>query len=263
MSRDFRELTPEELAEWNSIKAKEVISEITEIEIRRSMYDEYPEGVRRYLSLFPNHCLDIMELRDGDRIEAIKNKLHSIIVNENSIERDILNFINQNDYYFVIGSLLNYFNFGHHEAHCFKEFPLGTTFKADYLLLGLNSDGWHFAFVELEAPHGQITTKNGDLGHVFRKGISQVDDWKIWLQKNFSNLKEYFSKHAKNGAAIHDNFCHFDPTRIHYIVVAGRRHHFSGKTYQISRNEKINRRLIIHYDNLIDTVDRLKGKSTY
>ena len=63
---------------------------------------------------------------------------------------------------------------GHHGAYLFPEFPLGTSYKADYLLIGNGSGGHEFIFIELENPKGNITLQNGELGNTFRKGILQV-----------------------------------------------------------------------------------------
>ena len=41
-------------------------------------------------------------------------------------------------------------NIGNHGAYLFPEFQLGSSYKADYLLLGKSSGGFEFIFVELE-----------------------------------------------------------------------------------------------------------------
>ena len=160
--------------------------------------------------------------------------------------------------------LKKYFNFGHHEAHVFREFPLGTSYRADYLIAGKNSDGWHFVYVELEAPNGSITLTNGELGATFRKGQIQTTDWQTWLDSNFHSLHEFFSKHTKQDEQLPIEFRNFDRTRISYVVIAGRRKDFQENTYRIQRQTIQNAQTyLIHYDNVIDAVRQLVDSRTY
>jgi hypothetical protein len=131
------------------------------------------------------------------------------------------------------------------------------------LLVGKNSDGWNFVLVELEAPLGQITLKEGELGTVFRKGIEQVKDWDVWLQAHFPSLKESFDKDRKVNESLPDEFFTLDKSRINFVVVAGSRSDFSEKTYRERRNMKSNSILILHYDNLIDTSKNIIDQNTY
>ncbi|MEL6441206.1 MAG: Shedu anti-phage system protein SduA domain-containing protein [Cyanobacteria bacterium J06621_8] len=160
--------------------------------------------------------------------------------------------------------LKEYFNFGHHGAYLFREFQLGNSYKVDYLLIGKNSGGWHFVFVELEAVQGRITKEDGSLGEVFRMGLEQVSDWNRWLEAKYSALRETFDKYKKLDSSLPDEFTQLDTTRIHYVVVAGRRKDFKERTYRIRReNQKRSSGLLLHYDNLIDTAENIIGKSTY
>ena len=59
----------------------------------------------------------------------------------------------------------------------------GSSYKADYLLVGKSSGGYEFVLIELENPYGQITLQDGNLGAEFRDGISQLDEWKRWLRR--------------------------------------------------------------------------------
>jgi hypothetical protein len=71
-------------------------------------------------------------------------------------------------------------------------------------------------------------------------------------------------KEQKKGEALPDEFHHLDKTRINYVVIAGRRSDFDEKTYRIRRkNQKDNSVLILHYDNVIDSAEKLIGEATY
>ena len=257
---DYRVLDSEQMLIRDDYKKREIIS-VTEsdVKITRSLFWEYPKFLRYYESLFPNNYLDIVELQNKDKLWDIFYKFNSFVMDSCTKEREILNFINSStEHIFIVGSIMKeLFNFGHHEAHIFSEFPLGTSYKADYLLLGRNSHGWHFVFVEFEALSGQITTRNGDFGLVLRKGESQIKDWEIWLEKNFSSLKEFFLRKIKPNESLPNEFCNFDRTRIHYVVVAGKRNDFNDRTYRLVREFRNKNIHFIHYDNLMDACDEL------
>jgi len=178
-------------------------------------------------------------------------------------EREILNFINNNKYYNIIGSIFQKYLFGHHEAFLFKEFELTSTYKADYLLIGRGSGGYSFVFIELENPYGQITNKNGEFGGTFRKGIKQVEDWDTWLEANYSSLRLIFDKYKNPRMDLTKEFNVLDKSRFNYVVIAGRRKDFNEKTYELKRKYlKRNNINIMHYDNLYDHfIDLTKHKN--
>lgn len=122
--------------------------------------------------------------------------------------------------------------------------------RVDYLIVGENNGGYEFIFVELEAPYGNITLKNGELGETFRKGISQLNDWDSWLEANFHMLKETFNKSIAKGKSLPTEFLELDKSRIHYVVVAGRYTDFNERTFRIKRRKKNQRILILNYDDL-------------
>lgn len=262
---DYRSLTASETNEWEALKLKEKEGFDSATSFKRNLFHEYPKAVRHHIHLFPNHYLDIMELKDTNTLKNNINEFKLLLDKSDLSEREILNFINSNKHFFLIGAILKeHFSFGHHEAHVFREFPLGTSYKVDYLILGKNSDGWHFVFVELEAPIGNITIKDGDLGSTFRKGLDQVQDWDHWLEENFQSLQEYFRKHKQPNIDLPKELYHLDTSRINYVVVAGRRKDFSDKTRRIKRTKKRNDQIyLLHYDNIIDASEELIESSTY
>lgn len=264
--RDYTKLTADEETIWKLQCEKEVVVKFGTSEFRQShsLFD-YPKAVRHFISFFPNNYLDIVELRDETGLKSKLDQFRRLIDSDDTSERGILNFNNQNHAYFIIGSILKkYFDFGHHDAFLFKEFQLGNSYRTDYLLVGRNSHGWHFVFIELEAPVGKITLKNGELGLAFRKGLEQVANWDIWLQAQYNSLKETFDKYRRADICLPDEFFTLDTSRIHYVVVAGRRTDFKANTYRIRRNEKMgNSKLILHYDNLVDAAENIIGENTY
>jgi hypothetical protein len=266
--RDFNFITDEEKLLWEKLKEQEKVSvngNASNI-IRKSLYRQYPVAVRHNLSLFPNNFIDSVELRNES--ESLINKLqefHLLLDNAKITERQILNFIKEKKAYFIIASILkSNYRFGHHSLFIFPEFKLPPNFQVDYLIIGENSDGYHFVFVELENPFGQITLNDGSYGETIRKGIKQIDDWEIWIEENFSHLRLVFDQALSKNSKLPKEFTVFDKTRMHYVVLAGRRKDYNDKTYRLQRSNLEQRKLqVFHYDNLIDFASESIGSHSY
>ena len=259
--RDYLTLTPDEEAKWELLKQKEIDRKIGRFTTGKSLFSDYPKAVRHHISLFPNNYLDIMELQDTERLKGLVEGLRQILDLEETKERDIIKYLKQTEAYFIIGSLLKHYRtFGHHKTFVFPEFQLGNSYKPDYLIVGKGSGGFEFVLVELEAPSGNITMSKGELGEAFRKGLNQIEDWDSWIDSSYASLKETFDKCKKSDETLPEEFTHLDKSRIHYVVIAGRRTDFTEKTYAIRRK---NNKLILHYDNLLDLSENIIGKKTY
>ncbi|RYX80373.1 DUF4263 domain-containing protein [bacterium] len=266
--RDFKILTKEEKAKWE--KAKEYKLE----KIKKALglnpkqlskfHELMPDAAYHYESIFPNNYLNIKHLKDVEYLKNLNNIFENLL-NTNPGEREILNFISFNKAYFLIGSIMkSSFNFGHHAAFAFKEFALPPNFIADYLLIGKNSGGYEFIFVELESPTGAIVNSDGTFGATIRKGIKQIEDWDAWIESNFAHLVLLFQKHQGLHKALPTEFLQLDKSRIHYSIVAGRRNDFKEKTYRAKRKLLRERNiLLLHYDNLIDGTKLFYNSGNY
>jgi hypothetical protein len=264
--RDFTKLTAEEDAAWCEVKEQEHEGKYGKFSLKKNLFRKYPKAARHFVHLFPNHYLDIVELENQCQLQEQVQAFSHLLQSEGVNERAILNFIKVNRAYFIVGAILKsyHYRFGHHEAYLFPEFQLGNSHQVDYLLVGKGSGGYEFVFVEFEAPSGQITMGNGDLGASFRKGLAQVQDWDTWLEARYVSLKETFDKHRQLSAALPDEFTSMDKSRLHFAVVAGRRVDFQDRTYRIRRKKLTDERcLLLHYDNLVDAAQNVIGKATY
>lgn len=196
-------------------------------------------AARHFMSLFPNNHLDIVDLQQIEQLTSSIEEFYQIIVNLTSNERSILSWIREEEAYFIIASIMKgSYSFGHHDAFLFPEFQLGNSYQVDYLIVGKNSGGYEFIFVELEHPNKNITLKDGHIGDAIRKGERQVTDWKYWLESNYTALYETFKKYKSRDQDLPEEFMKFDSSRIHYVVVAGRRDDFNKKTYQLKLQKK-------------------------
>lgn len=265
-NNDYTYLNEQDKKVWEELKEKEVLNKEGKKRAfgRVSRYREYPKSVRHYLSIFPNNFVDAIELKKEENLLNIIKEFKDLIDSKSTNERDILNFINNGLSIHMIVSLVSDYNFGHHSLYVFPEFQLGVSYRVDYLIVGKNSGGYEFIFVELESCNGRITLQDGNFGEAIRKGINQVQDWKVWLEENYQSLYEIYNKYKKIKDNLPVEFMKYDSTRIHYAVVAGRRTDFNDVTYRQKRSIKNQNNInLIHYDNLIDLSRNLIGKNTY
>ncbi len=265
--RDFNILTAEErerIKKAESFKANTAINgEGWSTEDFYKYHELLPQVAHFHNSLFPNNLLHPDSLKDKEVNERIKNDFKKLLDSEIT-ERAILNFINENKFYNIVGSIFQGYLFGHHQAFMFKEFELTSTYMADYVLIGKSSGGYSFIFIELENPYGQITTKSGEFGNTFRKGIKQVEDWDSWLEANYSSLRLIFDKYKNPRIDLPKEFFSLDKSRLNYVVIAGRRTDFLEKTYEQKRKYlKRNNINIMHYDNLFDSFVNLLKERNY
>ena len=257
--RDYFILTEKEVLK--GIKVKEWFSRIKKrqhggVNTKQLIkyWIELPLAVQFNDALFPNNYLQHAQYTNTNKIAEQLNVFENLL-NGVHTERDILSFFKHEEAYCFIHELFKQFNTGNHEAFAFREFQLSTNYVADYLLIGRNSGGYEFIFVEFENSKGEITTLSGDFGSTIRKGIRQIEDWSAWLDAYFSSLKPIFVKYKKQSEQLANEFFELDRSRIHFIVIAGRRTDFKEKTYRLSRKYKRSHdTAILHYDNLLDAV---------
>ncbi len=259
-------LTEDELIQYRNITGRDFGADRSSGFGRVNTPSKYPKAARMFKTLFPNNYLDFIDLKDNEKLSNINERYLKLIDDADSTERDIINFIKAERGYHVIGSIVRgcHLNTGHNGAFLFPEFQLSNCYVADYLLCGRSSGGYEFVFVELEHPRGNITMKNGDLGHEIRDGISQLKEWRRWLESNYSSFNTTFKKYKNPNIQLPEEFYTLDSSRFHYVIVAGRRSDFAELTHRIRReirqSENIN---ILHYDNLYDYSNLLIGKNTY
>lgn len=225
----------------------------------------YPEAIRHYNSLFPNNHICLIDWKRTGRMNELTERFSGIVHHSDSTERDILNYINHTPAYFIIASLLLYTRFGHHEAYLFPEFSIGNgKYYADYLIVGKNSGGYEFLFVELESPNQRITIKNGHDGQAIRSGLNQIVDWKYKIEADFKSLTNEFEKLCIDKEKLPSEFREYDSTRMHFAVIAGMREDYEPSTYHNRRARDKEQGIdLYHYDNLIDLSRELEERNSF
>jgi len=71
-----------------------------------------------------------------------------------------------------------------HASYVLKEFPFGSRYKADFVVLYAYSRVWEIHLIELEPPKDPIITKKGVPSARLSKAISQVSDWREYFLSN-------------------------------------------------------------------------------
>lgn len=261
--RDYFTVTPSERAEEERLSQENTMIDSDGIVIIRNYYSSKPKAIRHYESLFPNNYLDTVDLKDKQSIKKQYEELKALLNNKTISELDVKRFIQNNKYYTIPASSFHHYSFGHHDAYLFKEFQLGTSYKADYLLVGKSSMGYQFIFVEYESPYGKIINQDGTFSTCIRKGINQVKDWDAFLQESYSTFSDELKKYS-NKSSLPSEFYRYDSTRFNYVVVVGRRDDFTEKAYRLRRNLYLDSNIrILHYDNLIEDTCFYIGQTTY
>lgn len=215
-------------------------------------------------SFFPDNFLSEIDLGNNDKIYSDYIEIfEELINNQDTTERDVLNFLSDDKQFIVASIIKNFTIYGHHDRYIFKEFELPPHHICDYLIIGKNSDGYHFLLVELENVYKKISIADGDFGETIRKGLNQIDDWKIWIDKNFHTFSSNLKRYKSELKTLPDEFNEYDSSRFSYCFVAGRREDFKDKTYRKIRELSKHNIIITHYDKLIEESKNLLQANRY
>jgi hypothetical protein len=126
---------------------------------------------------------------------------------------------------------------------------LGAEYVPDFLIAGIHSGGIHWTLVELESPSSRITIKDGREAKEVRKGVSQIGDWRDWLQDNLAYARNL---PKQNGMGLVD----IRPGS-RGLVLVGRRSTLTDASERMRHrlNEKLD--ITLHtYDWLVDVAAR-------
>ncbi len=188
-------------------------------------------------------------------------------LNSVKTEREICKFLK--DYPLLVRNAFNANAWN--SVHIIPEFRLGSEYVVDYLILSANSGQWFATFIELENPSSKPYNKNGTPSAALAKGLKQLEEWQIWIEKNRGYLRERLADYLKDhnvpaycsNAAKH-RLAHteiIDPRTViseHYIVVIGRREMFDQNAQERRGISGKNNRTIASYDRLMDAAERIE-----
>ena len=182
-----------------------------------------------------------------------ESKLFSEALNSSEKEHDIQRYIKENEKWFIPYSLTQDYGLCNHGgAYFYKELHLGSEYIVDYALLGHNSEGYQLILVEFETPEKiDLLQKNiNDWSVQVRKGLAQIYDWKVWIDKNKNYLLDSMNL-SSNGINI-------QTTKFYYVLVVSRRECFDARVNEkrnwLSYEKNIK---LVSYDRIVDNIEYL------
>lgn len=203
-----------------------------------------------YNSYFPNNCLYYAEPKHLDLEMEVDN--YRIIINNSTNENQIQSYIKNNRKWFIPSAIFKDYNFGHHDAYLFPELKLGAEYIVDYALLGKNSDGFSLVLVEFEKADTPflISSSNTESESV-RKGLTQIRDWKRWIDKH----KDYFFE----SVGLKYKNIDIPNSRIFYCLVVSRRNYMDSRATDLRSQicYEMNNTKIVSFDRLADNMLKL------
>lgn len=166
---------------------------------------------------------------------------------------------------------------GGHSRFVFREFPLGSSYVADFAVLNSYSGVWEVKFVELEPVDDRFFTRAGVPARRLAGAIKQVDDWAQYFEANKPQVRADLVRWAKNRDLLKysdgdhpSNFsghCLADPqTNLFesFHIFIGRRHEATpddqGRKGRLSRRHSVD---VASYDRLLDLANDRYANAAY
>lgn len=137
---------------------------------------------------------------------------------------------------------------------CIPRARLGSEYVTDFLISDIDSRGVRWVLIELETPRSAVTLQNvNDLDQFARKGVSQVKEWREWLQNNLSKARRFRREGGLGLADIRPN--------SDGVVIVGRRELLREQSPAIRDRLREESRIDVHtYDWWLA---RLEGSLAY
>lgn len=129
---------------------------------------------------------------------------------------------------------------------------MGSEYCVDYMLLGKNSDGYSLILVEFENANTPFIIQSQVLeSNDVRKGITQIRDWKRWMDEN----RQYFLK----STGLYNKSIDIPTARIYYCLVVSRRKFLNEPARELRSQltYEANNLKIMTYDRLVDHITQL------
>lgn len=203
----------------------------------------------------------------------LKQELDSIIKNTSG-ERKAMDFLSKNP------SIIRWAvcRTGGHSTYIVKEFTFGSNFRADFIVAMSYSGVWEIHLIELEPHNDMVITKGGVPSQRLNKAISQLADWKSFIDDNKplfrKDLADWCMKKDLLGyfPVIHrpSNFCgdYLDDLRtslnIKYHIIIGNRDKISSDNRRrMNQLSQMNDIEIFSYGRLLDIAGNLDKHNKY
>lgn len=96
------------------------------------------------------------------------------------------------------------FELNEHSWNCVlpkSQFPMGTKYVADYIILSACSGYWNCVLIEMQSHRDHIFTKKGEESAGLREARKQINDWSIWIDENEPAFRAQLADFAKDEVA--------------------------------------------------------------
>lgn len=135
---------------------------------------------------------------------------------------------------------------GGHSTYVVKEFPFGSKYRADFVVAMSYSFGWEVNFIEIEPPNDMVITKQGLPSNKMNSAISQINDWKLYVEQNPGMIRRELADYCANKDLLKLEWNPDDPSnftgnylrspetfiRFNYFIFIGNREKITNRVRQ-------------------------------
>lgn len=161
---------------------------------------------------------------------------------------------------------------GGHSTYVLKEFPFGSKYKADFAVAMSYSGAWEVHLIELEPPADLVITKAGLASHKLNTAISQINDWRSYIEQNSLAFKQDLTEKCMKKDLLHisprktiptnytgDQLNAIDTTIFfHYYIVIGLRENISSQQRtKINQIKQFSDVEIFTFNRILDVAKQL------
>ena len=158
-----------------------------------------------------------------------------------------------------------------HSWNCVKvaaEFPVGTKYRSDFLILSACSGYWNCVLVEMQSPKDKIFTKKQEYSAGLREAFRQVGEWEMYIKKYEDAFRNQLADFASDEPAYCSNAADHtrastelrDPRtviRFRYKILIGREAYLDAELNE-RRNTLVDHRCeIVTFDRILNYAKRL------
>lgn len=87
---------------------------------------------------------------------------------------------------------------GGHTKYVLYEFPFGSRYRADFVVLLSYSGVWEVVFIECENTDDTVITQKGTPTSRMNQALSQIGDWKDYIENNKVQIQSDLASWCKN-----------------------------------------------------------------
>lgn len=116
------------------------------------------------------------------------------LIDSATTEREILRWLKQKENAWILPPALKVAPFG---KYAVPEFPFGTDYRADFVVMAPFSGGFDVQFIEMEPPNAPLFTQDGRPAARLAGALTQVRDWKMYVDRNRDTVLNELSKFAE------------------------------------------------------------------